>query len=118
MRRRSSLSLCGWCWFSLFCVCLWWLLWFLMLLEQQEDLEQRERIAPKHALVHHLDEALVALEALVDGRRRYGLVGVEDGLFEELQQHLVETAQLHHRAVVLLHELLDREARAAVAVAE
>ena len=42
----------------------------------------------------------------------------QDRFLEQLQQHLVETAELHHRAVVALHELLDGEREARVLVAE
>ncbi len=39
-------------------------------------------------------------------------------LAEELQQHLVQQAHVHDRAVVALHELLDREGVGSVLVAE
>src|SRR5690606_32896746 len=51
--------------------------------------------------------------------RHRRLVLVEkDGLLEKLQQHFVEPAQLHDRAVIALHELLDGKREARVLVAE
>jgi len=79
--------------------------------EQQKDLQQGERIACEDAFVGHLDEALAGLEALVDRGRFAGIIGVQDGLLEELQQHLVQAVQLEHRAVIVLHEQLDRLVR-------
>ena len=88
-----------------------------VLLEQQEDLEQRRRLAREHLIVGHLEIAVAALEARAQRDRRLVLVE-EDRFLEELQQHLVEAAQLHDRAVVALHELLDGEREARVLVAE
>ncbi len=42
----------------------------------------------------------------------------QDGLAEQLQQHFVEQAHVHHGAVVLLHQLLDRQREARILVAE
>ena len=47
-----------------------------------------------------------------------GLLWVEYRLAKQLQQHLVEQAHVHHGAVVLLHELLDRQREARILVAE
>ena len=90
---------------------------FEVLLEQQENLEQRRRLAREHLIVGDLEIAVAALEAGAERDRRLVLVE-QDRFLEQLQQHLVETAELHHRAVVALHELLDREREARVLVAE
>ena len=63
-----------------------------------------------------LEVVVADLEALVE-RHRLG-ARRQDRLAEELQQHLVQQAHVHHRAVVALHELLDRERVARVLVAE
>ena len=42
----------------------------------------------------------------------------ENGLLELLQDHLVEPAQVHDRAVVALHELLDRQHVGGILVAK
>ena len=42
----------------------------------------------------------------------------ENGLFEQLQQHLVDAAQVHDRAVIALHELFDRQGIRRVLVAQ
>ena len=52
----------------------------------------------------------------VERPRRLALA--EDRLAEQLQQQLVEQAHVHDRAVVALHELLDREGVGGVLVAE
>ena len=88
-----------------------------VLLEQQEDLEQRGRLAREHLVVGRLEIAVAALEARAERERRLVLVE-QNRLLEELQQHLVEPADLHDRPVVALHELLDGERKARVLVAE
>ena len=49
---------------------------------------------------------------------RGGVVSVQDGFAEQLQQQFVEQRHVHDRAVVALHELLDRERVRGVFVAE
>ena len=88
-----------------------------VLLEQQEDFEQRRGLAREHLVVGRLEIAVAALEARTERKRRLVLVE-KNRLLEELQQHLVEAADLHDRAVVALHELLDGEREARVLVAE
>ena len=46
------------------------------------------------------------------------LVLQQDALAEILQQHLVEAAELHDRAVIALHELFDGQVRIVALVAE
>ena len=67
--------------------------------------------------VDRLQEAVLDLEALVQRLRRCIRVH-QDGFFEQLQQHFVEPAEIHDRAVVALHELLDGERVARVFVAQ
>ena len=88
-----------------------------VLLEQQEDLEQRRRLAREDLVVGDLEIAVAALEARAERHGRLVLVE-QDRFLEELQQHLVQAAELHDRAVVALHELLDGEREARVLVAE
>ena len=88
-----------------------------VLLEQQEHLEQRRRLAREHLVVGDLEIAVAALEARAERQRRLVLVE-QDRFLEELQQHLVQAAELHDGAVVALHELLDGEREARVLVAE
>ena len=88
-----------------------------VLLEQQEDLEQRRRLAREHLIVGHLEVTVAALEARAERQGRLVLVE-QDRFLEELQQHLVQAAELHDRAVVALHELLDGQREARVLVAE
>ena len=68
-------------------------------------------------MVHGLKVAILDLKALVErlGRR---IRVHEDSFLEELQQHFVESRQVHHRAVIALHELLDGERVAGVLVAK
>ena len=87
-----------------------------VLLQEHEQLEQRRRIAGEYLGMGDLQIIVADLEARVDGHRRAALG--EYGLAKQLQQHLVEQAHVHHRAVVLLHELLDREREARILVAE
>ena len=49
---------------------------------------------------------------------RGGSLSRQDRLAEQLQQQLVQQAHVHDRAVVALHELLDRERVGGVLVAE
>jgi hypothetical protein len=73
--------------------------------------------ALEHLVVLDLEEIVAHLEARVEraGRR---LRVEQDGLLEQLQQHLVQPGEFLHRPVVLLHELLDREGEAGILVAE
>src|SRR5882672_1625855 len=59
-----------------------------VLLEQQEYLEQRRRLAREHLLVRHLEIAVAALETRPERHGRLVLVE-QDRFLEELQQHLV-----------------------------
>ena len=55
-----------------------------------------------------LEEVVADLEARVHRQRRH--VGIaENGLAEQLQQHFVQQAHVHGRAVIALHELFDRQ---------
>ncbi len=88
-----------------------------VLLQQQEQLEQRRRVVLEDVFIHGLQVAVLDLEALVEGLRRCVRIH-EDGFLEELQQHLVEPRELHHGAVIALHELLDGQRVAGILVAE
>ena len=87
-----------------------------VLLQQHEDLEQRRRRAREQLLADRFEIVVAHLEARVQRARRRGLG--EDGLAEQLQQQFVEQRDVHDRAVVALHELLDRERVGGVLVAE
>jgi len=68
-------------------------------------------------IVGYLEITVAALEPRPERQRRLVLVE-QDRFLEELQQHLVQAAELHDRTVVALHELLDRQREARVLVAE
>ena len=87
-----------------------------VLLQKHEQLQQRGRIAGEHLGMGDLEIVVTDLEARVDGDRRPALG--QNRLAKQLQQHFVEQAHVHHGAVVLLHELLDREREARILVAE
>ena len=87
-----------------------------VLLQHHEYLEQRRRRARKDLVVHGLEVIVAHLESRVQRTRRRGLV--EDGFAEQLQQQFVEQRHVHDRAVIALHELLDRERVRGVFVAE
>ena len=78
--------------------------------------KQRRRIAGEDLRIGHFQVIVADLEARIDRHRRLALR--EDRLAKQLQQHFVEQADIHDRAVVLLHELFDREGEARVLVAE
>ena len=88
-----------------------------VLLEQQKELEQGRRVAGKHVFVRGLQETVLDLESFVEADRLGGRVH-EDRFLEQLQQHLVEARQIHDRAVVALHELLDRQRVGGILVAK
>jgi hypothetical protein len=58
------------------------------------------------------------LEAAVDGHRLTGIIGEQNGLLKQLQQHLVEPGKLHNGAVIVLHELLDSQIMTLILMAE
>ena len=87
-----------------------------VLLQQHEQLEQRGRRAHEYFVVHRFERAAAHLEARIERPRR--LVARDDRFAEQLQQQLVQQADVHHRAVVALHQLLDRERVRGVLVAE
>jgi len=62
----------------------------------------------------YLQEAAEGAKTAIEGDRRTELVMEEDGLLEELQQHLVEAVEFDDRSVILLHELFDGQVVAAV----
>ena len=88
-----------------------------VLLDDHEQLEQRRRVAVEHVVVGDLDVVVADLEARIHRHRR-GVRPGEDRFAEQLQQHFVQQAHVHRRAVVALHELLDRERVGRVLVAE
>ena len=88
-----------------------------VLLHQPEQFEDRRRVARKRVVRGHLEVIVADLEARVqryDHRRRVR----QDRFAEQLQQHFVQQADVHDRAVVPLHELLDRQRVARVLVTE
>ena len=89
-----------------------------MLLEEQEDLEQGERMAAEHAVVHDLDLPVADLEPPIEGPYARAALAVEEALAEELQQQFVQPAEGVDGPVVALHELLDAEIVVGVAVPE
>ncbi len=89
-----------------------------ILLQDMEYLQQRERPLLEDARVGDLEIAAAALKAFADGLWRSDLIVQQDRLLEQLHQHLVEPIQLHHGAIILLHELLDGQVVAVVRKAE
>ena len=87
-----------------------------VLLQHHEDLEQRRRGAREDVVVDGFEVVVAHLEARVQRPGRRGLG--EDRFAEQLQQQVVEQHHVHDRAVVALHELLDRERVRRVLVAE
>ena len=88
-----------------------------VLLHQAEQLEDRRGLPREDVVGGDLEVVVAHLEARVERHDLRGGVG-EDRLAEQLQQHLVQQAHVHDRAVVALHELLDRERVGRVLVAE
>ena len=88
-----------------------------MLLQQQEQLENGRRLPLEDIVFDDLQEAVLDLKALVE-RLRLHIRIHQDRFLEQLQQHLVQAAQVHDRAVIALHQLLDREHVGRVLVAE
>ena len=88
----------------------------LVLLQQHEQLQQRCGRALEHLLADRFEGAVAHLEARIQRPRRLALG--EDRFAEQLQQQLVQQAHVHDRAVVALHELLDRERVGGVLVTE
>ena len=78
-----------------------------ILLQHHEQLEQRGRRAREQFFVHRFQVVIAHLESRRQRTRRCGLG--EDGFTEQLQQQFVEQDDVHDRAVVTLHELLDRQ---------
>ena len=77
-------------------------------LQQQEDAEQRERVFPEDVVMADLDVVVDGLELVVD-RLNVPFIGAVQGNFlEELHEQFVQPLQAHDRAVIELHELLDR----------
>jgi hypothetical protein len=74
----------------------------IVLLQQQEQLEQGGRVLCKYLVTARLQETVLDLKALVD-RLRFGMRIHEDLFLEQLQQHFIETAQIHHGSVIALH---------------
>ena len=91
---------------------------FRVSLENLEGLQQGDGVALEDVGFADLQKAAAALKAPVERDRRADIVMQQNGLVEQLQQHLVQTVEFLDRAVVLLHELLDRQVALAVAVTE
>ena len=88
-------------------------------LEEQEDLEQRGRMAPEHPVVHDLDPPAANLEPPVEGPRlARAALAVQEALAKELEQQLVQPPDGLHGPVVALHEPLDAEVVVGVAIPE
>ena len=87
-----------------------------VLLQQNEQLQQRRRRAREHLLADRLERAVAHLEVRIQRPRRFALA--EDRFTKQLQQQLVQQAHVHDRAVVALHELLDRQRVGGVFVTE
>ncbi len=89
----------------------------LVLLQQQEQFEQRRRILCEHLVMARLQVTVLDLESLVQWLRLGARIH-EDLFLEQLQQHFVQPAQVHDRAVVALHQLLDSKRITRVFVTE
>ncbi len=88
-----------------------------VLRDDDEQLEHRGRVAVEDVVARDLDVVVADLEARIHRHRR-GVRSGEDRFAEQLQQHFVQQAHVHRRAVVALHELLDRERVGRILVAE
>ena len=66
--------------------------------------------------MQRFEVAIGDLKARIERLRGRALI--EDGLAKELQQQFVQQAHVHHRAVVALHQLFDREREGGILVAE
>ena len=82
-----------------------------------EQLEHRGWVAVEDVVARDLEVVVADLEARIHRHRRDVRPG-EDRLAKQLQQHFVQQAHVHRRAVVALHELLDRERVSRILVAE
>ena len=89
-----------------------------MLLEEQEDLEQCEGMAPERVSIHHLDLPVADLEPPIEAPRGRSALTVEKAFPEKLEQQLVQPARVLDGPVVALHELLDAEIVVGVAIPE
>ena len=89
---------------------------FRVLLQEHEQLEQRRGVAHEYLPVSHFEVIVADLEARIEGQRRSALR--QDGLAKQLQQHFVQQAHVHDRAVIFLHQLFDGERKARILVAE
>jgi hypothetical protein len=87
-----------------------------MLLQEHEQFQQCRGEAGEHLGMRDFQIIVSDLEARIDGDRRSALR--ENGLAKQLQQHFVQEADIHHGAVVLLHQLFDGEGETRVLVAE
>lgn len=88
-----------------------------MLLQCHEQLEQRRRVALEDIVGGGLQEAVAHLKVFVDGFG--GGAGAGQYRFLELlQEHFAEPAEVHHGAVIALHELLDGEHIGGILVAK
>ena len=91
---------------------------FGSLLENQEELEQRDGMAGGNAGIRELQPLVDRPEAGVDRPRFVRPGGRENRFAEQREQHFVESRQLRDTPVVALHELLDAEIQIVVAVSE
>ena len=82
-----------------------------------KQLEQGRRLTREDVVIRGLQEAVLHLESLVEANR-FGRGIHEDRFLEQLQQHFVEPRQVHDRAVIALHQLLDRQRVGCVLVTE
>ena len=90
---------------------------FRMLLQHEKHLQQRGRIAMEYIVVIHFEKAVAHREVVRYGFR-FGIRVQKNGFLKKLQQHLIDAADIHHGAVVALHELFDRQRVGRVLVAE
>ena len=84
----------------------------------RKSLEQGEGVAAEHAAVDHLDLPVADLEPPVEAPHPRPSLPVEEALAEELQQQLVQPAEVLDGPVVAFHELLDAEVVVGVAIPE
>ena len=87
-----------------------------VLLQDREQLQQRRRSSHEDIFAGRLERAVTHLKARVERVRR-PVLG-EDRLAKKLQQKLIQQAHVHDRAVVALHELLNREGVRGILVAK
>ena len=78
-----------------------------VLLDQQEDLQQREGVTLEDIAAPRLYVIVADMKAVVEGFDLLPPARIDDGLLEQLQQHFIKLVQFADGVVILLHEPFD-----------